>query len=721
MGYYFDERFKHRSWKSDDEEDESTSSYTPWWKRKSEKRYTSRLGFGADDHRRSYSYDYGRSYYGGGSYYSSYRDKEKSRDFDVEKLDILKVAFSNSRDLVNILEFPFRVNIYYDYEGWKRNKMYHDSSRKERNIFINSVSYLDNILKCKSDINEENKEKCIQVISGNSIHEAAHLLYTTIAPITRFFGDLYNVSIGTQRLVKPSYTADIDKFIKSINSGIDESDKCIISIIIYSLFNFLETERVDTVLLEERNGWYSYISDYKEYCYNNAKLNLFSSSLLSTSGKDNVDLTEFFGSLLTMIRYPEKVKENIFEKYSYSLSRVREWLAPKSTVNSCLNAFSIFKEVIIPIWNMHGKPIDEFNKKIKNNTLPEAFLKKPLDASVTSTISRMIKSVQGDVNVYSGSDEELLNSYDLLISKFDGRCLSDTFTKSSLDIITGEIEGDYKTGIYFYKPVGDLTNYNNIKNKISEYIPVIKKMVKNVNKNFDFCIYGQRTGKLDTTKLAEAYQGVPQVYVKQGVTRTSGMHVCVVIDESGSMNWNYRAQRARETGVLLNEAFGFIPGVNLYMYGHSADQVSCGYSTEIYIYREPGLSSTVRPGLGCSEITGRSENRDGHALKAIGERVRKFTKQPVLMFVVSDGSPSAEKYRGGPAIKDTKDKVSQLEKDGFYIIQVTINSDGVDASQMFTNYVDLTEEISQLPQVLSAVVRDQIVKILQNNTTTTTI
>lgn len=734
MSSYYDkwkDKWGGDSWwkkKKDSFDDADYEEYTPWWKRQEKKKYTSRLGFGEEEHRKSYSYSYG-GYYSGYSSYST----EKDKDLEVEKLEILKVAFNNSRDLVNILEFPFRINIYYDSDGYERNKIVHDLSIKERNIYINTIGYLEEIIRTSSDVTPENKEKCVQVISGNSLHEAAHMKFTSLTPVLTYFGTLSQTTGKTSsKFIAPILTENLYRIFKGMgfkrnnligdDSIENDGGGYIPNSLLYTIFSFLEDERVDTALLDERNGWFNYLADFKEYCYNK----LFENSIVKKwkFDEEKVSLVEFFMTLIKMIRYSDKIDENILGKYSPSFEKAKEYINPKSTMESLQNTFSIFRDILMPIWNAtaKGKTVEDFYRG--EDVLKTFFDGSMLPYNERELLKKIITIAQKNTNVIVGNGEDgiedLTNKELLQNILFRGE--KDKINLAALDIITGEIDGDYKKEVYFYKPVGDLESYNSIKEKVSPFIPVMKNMVRSVNKDFDFVIHGQRSGKLDTTKLAEAYQGVPQVYVKKGVTKTSGMNVCVVIDESGSMSWGKKSILAREAGVLLNESFGFINGVDLYMYGHSADQTNGSEnSTEIYIYREPGFIGSGRLGCGCSEIQARCENRDGVALESIATRIRRFTKQPVLMFVISDGSPSANGYRGAPAIKDTKEKVDKIENMGFYVIQITIDNSCVDASSMFKNYVDITNQVSELPQVLGGMVRNQIVKILQDNTSTTTI
>ena len=107
-----------------------------------------------------------------------------------------------------------------------------------------------------------------------------------------------------------------------------------------------------------------------------------------------------------------------------------------------------------------------------------------------------------------------------------------------------------------------------------------------------------RSGMLDTGKIAEAFQGVPTVYMREGQVKSDRISVCILIDESGSM-YGEGETAARDTAVLLNEAIGTLQNVDLYIYGHSTDGGTALYVAEatesiqrnlpVLRYREMGV------------------------------------------------------------------------------------------------------------------------------------
>jgi nitric oxide reductase activation protein len=80
------------------------------------------------------------------------------------------------------------------------------------------------------------------------------------------------------------------------------------------------------------------------------------------------------------------------------------------------------------------------------------------------------------------------------------------------------------------------------------------------------------------------------------------------------------------------------------------------------------------------------------------------------MIVISDGEPSADKYRGDMAQKHTKKVVKHLEGQGWSIIQIGISGarEWV-MKDMFTNYI-MVDDMSQLPNQVSKIIR-RVIKV----------
>ena len=439
--------------------------------------------------------------------------------------------------------------------------------------------------------------------------------------------------------------------------------------IIKIFINLLEDNRVEDLLLTERPGFQDFIDCAKSYNSKTLeeKLNIMRERKLIL----------FFKTLIGILRFPGLIEEEVLEEYSEVYKEVQEKITPypENLKDICSVSESIFKII----------------KEKKLSDIDPAELKKILFL-INDTES--ITSIMYGVDLDSGRKIDKSKVSRLLSSK-------DSLT---MKILEGTVERGDSDKVFFEKPKGDRNDYLRDVRAVQKYVPRLKKILTGTDKNYDFNIQGCRSGILDTTKLAEAYQGVPQVYLRQGHVRTNKSTICVLIDESGSMGGK-KEILARQAAILLNETFGKSLGVDLYIYGHTADIGSVGY-INLSVYRE---GNHYNPKFSLSKSYAKSQNRDGDAILEVAKRVRKFTKEDCIMFVISDGSPCANGYGGISAIKDTAAKEKEAEKLGFGIIQISIDAVyGVE--DIFDTYIDIGYNLEEMPKLLNEIVKTKVIK-----------
>lgn len=442
--------------------------------------------------------------------------------------------------------------------------------------------------------------------------------------------------------------------------------------IIKIFINLLEDNRVEDLLLTERPGFQDFIDCAKSYNSKTLeeKLNIMRERKLIL----------FFKTLIGILRFPGLIEEEVLEEYSEVYKEVQEKITPypENLKDICSVSESIFKII----------------KEKKLSDIDPAELKKILFL-INDTES--ITSIMYGVDLDSGRKIDKSKVSRLLSSK-------DSLT---MKILEGTVERGDSDKVFFEKPKGDRNDYLRDVRAVQKYVPRLKKILTGTDKNYDFNIQGCRSGILDTTKLAEAYQGVPQVYLRQGHVRTNKSTICVLIDESGSMGGK-KEILARQAAILLNETFGKSLGVDLYIYGHTADIGLIGY-INLSVYRE---GSHYNPKFSLSKSCAKFQNRDGDAILEVAKRVRKFTKENCIMFVISDGSPCANGYGGIPAIKDTAAKVKEAEKLGFGIIQISIDA-VYRVEDMFDTYIDIGYNLEEMPKLLNEIVKTKVIKTKQ--------
>lgn len=447
------------------------------------------------------------------------------------------------------------------------------------------------------------------------------------------------------------------------------------------LVNIIEDERVDRLLVIDRPGYSIFIEAAKKFCIGEADV----------SGVDISIVGEILLNLTYLLRYPEKVNSSVFTEHE-----------------------DLFKEVGQVLKNFPKRSIDVFDTVDK---ITNILLSHDLDYDELDSISARLKD-RCVLPLLYGEDKcqflEAGGSPGKFISSKLRRSSSSSElkigVKESLGIIE-KFEGSFYI-VHDVEDTGDSEKYNEIRTKVSKYIPIIKNKLQTIEKNTKFNISGCRSGLLDTTKLVEAYQDVPQVYTRVGTVTTNKVTVCVLVDESGSMSGK-RERTARDAAILLYESLKDLCGIDLFIYGHTADVTEYG-STEVRSYIEPGKKNK----LSLCNIQARWENRDGDAILGVARRVRKHTQDKCLMFVLSDGQPCASDYWGAAAINDSAQKIQQAKALGFDIMQITISGDISHTKRMFgKDYIDLRNSVDELPEKLGKLIRDHVMK---NKTTTMT-
>jgi nitric oxide reductase activation protein len=114
------------------------------------------------------------------------------------------------------------------------------------------------------------------------------------------------------------------------------------------------------------------------------------------------------------------------------------------------------------------------------------------------------------------------------------------------------------------------------------------------------------------------------------------------------------------------------------------------------------------------DMRARCENRDGNAIVASANRVKEQSDQPhakKLMIVFSDGSPSADRYRGDTAINHTRKCVKYTETKGWNIIQLGFSgAHEYYMKRMFTNWIYIGNASDTLGDQTAKIIR-KVLKI----------
>lgn len=566
-----------------------------------------------------------------------------------DEKELIKRAYSLGRDTIVAMDLPHPVQVCISAK---------DSYTTGRQVFIATKVF--------DEKGMDTSEK-LDVFLGLAIHEGCHVLWS-------------DFTVGTS----PS-----TKLCKHIA-------------------NILEDERIEILCGEHRPGFANFLEKSKAYYFDIYYKRVDEKKL----EKEGTLLEKFFDMFLKIIRYPKYLDENLVIKFYKYLVRIKEILVPYPSSTS--EVWVAAKKIEEIIYEFYANEMTEEEKRKdekggadspggtgsasegSDSTSESDTTGMPEGESETSAKSESRVYSPGDWEVRSklakDSEKESFKETTRVFAPEDSERSKDVAGEILRDSEFAEVaEGSITLGttrdVIFTKAVlspASEKHYQDSYDRIRRFIPAISQVLKAHAQEYRYVLHGMRSGKIDTGKLAEAYQGVPTVYVREGEVKTDKISVCLLVDESGSMGGT-RERAARDTAILLNEALGNVSNVDLFIYGHTGDIRRSG-TTEVTVYREHGFDS--RKALG--GISAKCENRDGTAIYETARRVRKQTRENVLMFVISDGTPAARDYIGSSAIRHTRDMVVKAENLGFSIVQICINP-CYDPKQMFRHFVVLSD------------------------------
>lgn len=532
--------------------------------------------------------------------------------------DLIKRAYTLAKETLVVMDPPFKVGVKIT-TG--------DSSGTDGRVVSISTKMFDDP---ELSVGEK-----LDAFLGTTVHEGCHLLYTDLS------------------------------WLKKITNKV-----------IFRIWNIIEDERIEQLCGEHKPGLANFLEKSKYYWFDQYYLDY----IIPMEKEHPEKITPFIrimNCFLHIIRYPKYLNEDEVVEFGHYLIEVKKVILPypittEQVVKAAYRVFDIIR--------------DFYEKEERERAEAEG-----TGESEAEIMEKALKKLMEDGEAADGGLSKIAGvPVSVPVSEGGGGGLKGEDLAGAVggdhellgEICEGRVEVGSAEDSFFSKEPDNQRMYMESVSRIKPYVPAIAKIMKGHCKGYKLIHRSMRSGVLDTNKLAEAYQGVSTVYMREGEVKTDKVAVCVLIDESGSMGGD-RIRAARDTAILINEAIGQVPNVELFIYGHSGD-MKRPFSTEMYVYKEKGYN----PRFSLGSCRARSQNRDGIAILETAKRVRKQTKNPVLFFILSDGAPCAGAYGGSSAMDHVKSCVTKTEQLGFNVIQVCINH-SYDPGKMFRNYVIL--------------------------------
>ncbi|WP_326909848.1 vWA domain-containing protein [Sedimentibacter sp. MB31-C6] len=172
--------------------------------------------------------------------------------------------------------------------------------------------------------------------------------------------------------------------------------------------------------------------------------------------------------------------------------------------------------------------------------------------------------------------------------------------------------------------------------------------------------------------------------------------VALRIDESASMSAFGRLEAAKCAAIAVYEFCEWCK-IPIIIYGDTADRSSLEQMS-LYAYCDfVHLEQDDRFRL--MNIKGRSNNRDGMAIRILAEKLLMAKEQTKLMISISDGQPKAmPDYSGDVAISDMQMVLKEYRRKGITFLAAAIGQDKDTICDIYgkESFLDITD-LSQFP------------------------
>lgn len=604
---------------------------------------------------------------------------------DLNKRKLLRDSYRHACDIRDIMDIPRSIRIQLNVDA-------ETSCTDGKTVIVSTKVYDDN----KIDNNVK-----LDVFLGTTIHEFSHILYTDMAEI---------------RKNRPN------KFL-------------------FNLFNTIEDERIEYNTTQNYPGYANFIGQAKYYYFD----------LLYKKAEKQDDLMDVLQNILYIVRYPARVDTKVIYRHQVLFDKIKKVLCDfgNNSKEAYDKAEKIYK-LLLDYFKFPPPPPEEQQEGDEEQDQSDSSEgqsdsgegQEGSDGSSDPQNSKQSSQKQdskdnegSDKNSKtqsspkSGSDEgsagkkkqKPIKAYTQEEIKQAAEKLAKQMRRlitSNTSLNSNEIkdEWDSKEIADEYKQIKDdvfIVKQEDYERCYKEDFDTVKQHINGLVNTFskffveqEYRLTGMRRGVLDTNKLAEAYQAVETIYSNKFKRTTPGLDVCVLIDESGSMNGTNIAS-ARKCAILLNEVFLRLKQCDFYVYGHTADNRHMGEVT-INVYRDHWNRN--RYALG--KVESYSNNKDSVAIEETYKMVRKQTSKPLLMFVISDGAPNAYGLRGQPAVEEVKKVVNRIESNGDTLVcQIAIESH-FRPQDMFNHYVVMTD-MNTFPSDLSGYVMNTLISKLK--------
>ncbi len=531
----------------------------------------------------------------------------------------------------------------------------------------------------------EDSDDNLDITAGLAIHEKLHLVYSQ---------ELMIAEAGMRERLTTTHGE---------------------SMLLHDLCNIVEDEYIEKQLSTTARGFVHYIEKCKKHYFEDS---------FGSMGQTKDPFADLINTFMLFVRYPSLIDEDRRKRHAPHIrffartmsdaldSRDNTYVAIETLYTYLIKSFQKMNEGaddkkleeamdkadtkvndMMSKFEESGVDISDAEWESIRNKLRDEFIKdskmseRDMLADSLSEIDAMVKKLTGE-DTSSGSylDDSLIDK----MKELEETDYSEEHIDKGLAISSSQRKITWQKAKVKPSHAG---RYKAERSIVKRQISKLKKKIQLYGNMEKFTIRNQKRGKMDKRMLHRIPSGRMDLFKTEIVQEDKPLDICLLVDESGSMG-SYTMSKARQAAISLKEALSDNDRLNLWVYGHSADE-SMG-DTNMIEYATPTMKD--RPFV-MADMHARYENRDGNAIVASASRVKSESDQPQarkLMIVLSDGQPSADQYRGDAAISHTRKCVKSIESKGWDVIQVGFaGSSRYSMEKMFNNwtYVNDTDKL----------------------------
>lgn len=450
---------------------------------------------------------------------------------------------------------------------------------------VNSIdeSYTDGkTIVVSNSMHEDNCFKKLDIIFGCTIHECCHCIYSDFNAV-----------------IKPSsYEDSIAKHIQ----------------------NIIEDEVIEEKLSGKHQGYANFLSATKHYYFHDAI------EKITSEERTNL-LDEILSILLLIVRWPEHVKEYVAKSDNAAeledvFYKIKECMSTNGILDTKAH-YSVTHKT-----NKTARDILDIIREYLDNSRSEngnSGFSKEAKECCESGSSEMSEYNNAAESVSSSGDTECSNQeYNEKISK-----AIDDFEKSIEATIAAKriVDASFLKKTGFNKASAkDIERYEAIRRENTALTRLFKQcIIENGHVEKIFVENNMRSGAIPSGKIAEAYQGVSNIYDRRTIKVENKAKpkyaLLILVDESGSMcNLN---KMCSQLVISIYEAMQSFKSIDLFIYGH-------GDTITAYIDHSNKNKFTL------SKIRKQMEQDEAVSYEEILSKVHSMTNLPIVTISITD-------------------------------------------------------------------------------------